>query len=136
MSLDMSCTKKQNMARRSIIPVAITILFLSTNCHQEAVVEQTGCGCEGKAAAVITDALARIPGDGIVFPQLMLKDAAVSSDTTTRYFILCNRSKIEGLATSKEGEYLYLVSGSLRPDCRNTALPNYWRMEISSIRKK
>ena len=111
-------------------------LFLSTNCHQEAVEEKSGCGCEGKVAAVITDADARIPDAGIVYPQLMLRDAAVSGDSTTKGFVVCNPSKIEGLYASKSGEYLYLVSGNLRPDCRDTSFPFFWRMEITSIRKK
>ena len=59
------------MGGLSIVLFAITSLLVSTSCHQEAVDEKTGCGCEGKAAVVITDAPARIPEAGIVYPQLV-----------------------------------------------------------------
>lgn len=113
--------------------VLISSLFLGSACRQETV-EQPGCGCEGKPTASITDALARISEAGIVYPHLMLKDEAIAGNRYSKDFILCDRQKIAGLSAS--GDYDYRVSGHLRPDCMNTSLPHFWRLEITAIRNK
>lgn len=122
------------MSNRSLDWLIIVFVLLASSCHKEAVQEESGCNCKGKAVEVVRDAPAQITAS--VGRYLILEEAVSNSGGSIKTLFLCDTLMLSGLPTSKPKEYDYLVSGNLRPPCTDRGFVYIWNMELTSIRKK
>ena len=122
------------MIGKSLNGLIIVSILLISSCHREAVEEEKGCNCAGKATEVVTDVPAQLTAS--VGRYVTLKEAVSNHGGSIKTLFLCDTSMLSGLATSNPEEYDYVVSGNLRPPCANRGVVYIWNMELTSIRKK